>query len=64
MNSFTPTDEFIVNPQSHITPTENSEAVSSSSVVDGADEAAADDEPSLREFTLLVSKLLFHLSQM
>ena len=63
MNSFTPTDELIVNPQSHVIPTESSEAVSSSSVVDGADEAD-DDEPSLREFTLLVSKLLFHLSQM
>ena len=63
MNNFSQYEEPLPQPQAQTQPVPPPQSSSGQVVTEQSSEGDT-GEPSLREFTLLVSKLLFHLSQM
>ena len=67
MNNFSKYEEALPQAEAQSQPQpqpQSSSKTKQTSSSQGEDTSSAGSEPSLREFTLLVSKLLFHLSQM
>jgi len=64
LNNFSKYEEALPQAEAQAQPQPQSSSKTKQSSSSQEEDTSAGSEPSLREFTLLVSKLLFHLSQM